>query len=103
MKKSDLRTGMRVTQSNGQQYLVYLNTQFGDMFIGSHEHNRIDYYNEDLTHDYSDIIKVEAPKKAFQLRTEEQKFETIWEREDVKEYTMQEAIEKMGHEFKIIK
>jgi hypothetical protein len=105
MKKSDLKTGMRVSFKNGGTYLVYLNTNFGDMFVGKTKHNDMFNYNEDLTceHDNLSIVMVEEPWDHRNLRTYEQSYKIIWTRSLVKEYTMQEAIEKMGHDFKIIK
>jgi hypothetical protein len=105
MKKSDLKTGMRVTFKRGEDYLVYLNTNFGNVFVGNIKHNDMGSYNEDLTCEYDDlsIVMVEEPCYDYNLRTSEQSFKIIWRRSPVKEYTMQEAIEKMGHDFKIVK
>jgi hypothetical protein len=105
MKKSDLKTGTRVTLENGETYLVYLNTNFGDVFVGKTEHNPMSNYSEDLIskHDVLSIVEVEIPRDMYNLRTSQQSFKTIWTRSPVKEYTMQEAIEKMGHDFKIVK
>jgi hypothetical protein len=105
MKKSDLKTGMRVSFKNGGTYLVYLNTNFGDMFVGKTKHNPMSNYSEDLIceHDNLSIVMVEEPCNDCNLRTSEQSFKIIWRPSPVKEYTMQEAIEKMGHDFKIVK
>ena len=105
MKKSDLKTGMRVTFKRGDDYLVYLNTNFGDVFVSDKKHNNMNNYNEDLITEYDSlsIVMVEEPCNDYNLRTSEQSFKIIWTRSPVKEYTMQEAIEEMGHDFKIVK
>tara|TARA_R110000751_G_scaffold33075_3_gene82690 strand:+ start:9915 stop:10232 length:318 start_codon:yes stop_codon:yes gene_type:complete len=105
MKKSDLKTGMRVTFKNGDDYLVYLNTNFGDVFVGKAGHNSMSRYSEDLISEYDvlSVVTVSIPCNMHDLRTSGQSYKTIWTRSPVKEYTMQEAIEKMGHDFKIVK
>lgn len=52
MKKSDLKTGMRVTLRNGGEYIVLLNSthEYRDILaglaVGGFE--RLDHYNDDL-------------------------------------------------------
>ena len=109
MKKSELRTGMIVETLNKKRFYVSLNGIDGKSnLISTNNTSYMPYKNiaEDLTaysSNASNIIKVFIPK-IIELTTDINKCELIWERkEKVKEYTMNELIKKVGHEFKIKK
>ena len=106
MKKSDLKTGMKVIQSDGMEYIVLLGTSWGDYLVGERSHNGLRYYNEDLTginYEGHNIDEVLRPVKCSDLRSKDQDFVTIWERKETPEYTMEEAIKLIGHNFKLKK
>ena len=106
MKKSDLKTGMKVIQSNGDECIALLGTSWGDYLVGERSHNGLRYYNEDLTNiDYKEhnIDEVLRPVECHNLRSKQQSFVTIWERKETPEYTMEEAIKLIGHNFKLKK
>lgn len=111
MKKEDLKTGMRVELRNGGTYIVLLGLQDGDLIVDKDGFNYFgdDDYNKDLTESSGmcdfDIINVynEPTATGFMINPSK-KGELLWSREEeVKEYTMEEAIKLVGHEFKIKK
>ena len=110
MKKSDLKTGMRVTLNNGGVYLVMLQCkdqfEIKDMLINIHFEKVISlsYYCENLTYTdgYYDIVKIEECVSCRRIFSEKQ-WSQIWELKERPEYTMDELIKRVGHEFKIKK
>ena len=119
MKKSDLKTGMRVETRRGGLYLVLKDVDtkyFGHQDIGFVSENTFmngDEYKEDLTENYYhngdfDIIRVygisniqESGLNGNTLNLDVKHL--IWEREEVKELTVEEVSEKLGYEVKIVK
>lgn len=73
MKKTDLKTGMRVEYRNGEERLVD-----GLFLINEKRHNTIVNYNDDLTNCFNkdmDIVRVIEVSKC-----------VLWERQEVPEY-----------------
>ena len=110
MRKSELRTGMIVEAVNGCVYFVSIdhvdayNSKIVD--INADSFIRIDSISDRLLCRFNkrhNIIKVYEPSfKILALKIEDCKL--IWERkEEVKEHTIEELIEKVGYEFKIKK
>lgn len=92
MTKSELKTGMIVTNARGEHMMVFkgvLSSNFnGDCFVelgNTEEWDDMDNYNEDLTHDSSDlsIVKVYIANHPAVFFTEPLKYLKIyWERKD---------------------
>tara|TARA_R110000744_G_scaffold357580_1_gene464427 strand:- start:419 stop:745 length:327 start_codon:yes stop_codon:yes gene_type:complete len=108
MKKSELRTGMIVETIIGSKYYVSLNGMNGDTLLNIKNTRYIPLSNicsklNAIHNIESSIAKVYAPKfNMFSSNISD--FDLVWERkEKVKEYTMNELIKKVGHEFKIKK
>jgi len=108
MKKSDLKTGM-VVEVKGDNYTVMLDYFEGENILSANYSDNdwlgLNEYREDLTHDiYSkwDIVRVFKPTYKGILN-ERNGLELIWERNETPEYTIEELIKKVGHEFKIKK
>ena len=96
MKKADLKNGDIVTLRN-EDRLVYIRGNFRDLSTDNDNPITSAYnFNEDLTYDYSrreyDIVKVERPVK----------YKTVFEREEVKEMTVDEISEKLGYKVKVV-
>lgn len=112
MKKSDLKTGMRATNRRGTIYIVLLNASTTDdnaddefvSFDGSQD--PLDCYNDDLTNSYDyfdlDIVKVETPVSFNSILKPEGKYVTVWQRETVKEMTVEEIQQALGYKIKIV-
>jgi hypothetical protein len=94
IKKSDLRTGMRVTKREGDVFTVLLNVKHdGDKDIdaivgkdGSWE--PLSYYADDLTavHTCDDIVKVEVPRHCYMImkpKEQESDYLILWKREPI--------------------
>lgn len=118
--KSDLKTGMIATTRNGDKYLVLTNFaseySCGDCLLDISKPtnwHRLSSYDESLKRVDSgekehDIIKIDLIQHCYGVRPDLNpsytKIEVIWKRkENIPEYTMEEAIAKMGYEFKIKK
>jgi hypothetical protein len=105
MRKSELKTGMIVELSNGRKNIVMLNPFKGRDVIIDVITNDFILFNdlrEDLTcygHPEYDIISVKESGKHSKLNPEI----ILWERKEVPEYTVEELVKKLGHEFKIKK
>lgn len=111
MKKSDLRTGMRVTTRNGGKFIILLNCS-----DNVHKHrdimtslsgiwSDIDEYEEDLTcrtDDIFDIMTIEIPEYSNDLFSESCKFETLWQRQEIKEMTIEEIQKELGYKIKVV-
>jgi len=107
MTKKDLKTGMLVQVGKGGVYM-YIN----GVLVDSTGHLVMNNYDESLirmtiNHKW-DIVKVSKVITGCYLSpsfwTERKLNENLlWERDQTPEYTMDEAIAKMGHEFKIKK
>jgi len=119
MKKSDLRTGMKVQYRNGHMRLVMLGVKIHakangfveqhSIFAGQNSHMKFASFNSDLTVSGAscfDIMKVWKPLhfgEAYGFETYDGSLIYDREESDVPEYTMEEAIKKVGHTFKIKK
>jgi hypothetical protein len=111
MKKSDLKTGMRVKLQGGQVYIVVLDyetTNYGhqDIFFISKSGFMVgSNYDEDLVYrgdDSYDIIEVYSrPLDAFLLDIK-QRGELLWKRQPPKEMTLAEIEKMLGYPVKII-
>jgi len=109
MKKQDLKTGMQVETTRGEKRYVLLGTESGDITTNSNTTDcngfhrlyntwELSNWNNDLTHKDDKTHKIGDIVKVYGFWGN-----LIWEREQIPEYTMPELIEKIGHEFKIIK
>lgn len=110
-KKSDLETGMLIMHANGNIGLL-VNTTI--IHVGNHW-TAINHFNPDLTAmcnittNAFDITAVSQVLEGYLLCPKHWNEEVLrkyllWERKkEISEYTMPEAIEKMGHKFKIKK
>ena len=105
MTKKDLKTGMLVQTRNGGVYM-YIN----GVLVDTEGHLDLCNYYNDLTRNNTewDIVKVSNILTGCYLSPyywAENKLNEnlLWERDQTPEYTMDEAIAKMGHEFKIKK
>lgn len=110
MKKSDLRTGMKVTLRNGDNYIVLLNAKhkYSDnknILVGCHNYDSCDWvildnYNEDLTNNKEnksfDIVKVEECEHLGYLFTDRLEFS-----QPTKEMTLAEIEKELGYKIKI--
>lgn len=105
MTKSDLKTGMIVTTRDGSEYWVLKDNTTGyDSFVDVNYKKCIPFhsYSEDfkcyIHPEKSDIIKIEEPEffnpKASRV--------LLWEREEIKEVTMEEVEKKFGCKVKIV-
>ena len=117
MKKVQLQTGMIVELRNGNTALVVKDNCYGedgivfdkDSWTGlsSYDENTLKWTFVSETPKF-DIVKVYKPDlpTGFLGRKSAHRdgMELLWEETNtIQEYTMQEAIAKMGHDFKIIK
>ncbi len=108
MIKADLKTGMLVQTRNGNIYIV-----INDIMTSKTDRwDYISYYNYALLNNKGyndlDIIKVSKQLTGNLLMPENWTEEILndnllWERKEVPEYTMEELMDKLGHEFKIKK
>lgn len=93
MTKSQLRTGMIVTNTLGEELMVFIGVQTcgfcGDCLVqidGTDEWDELDNYNEDLTNRSPsarelDIIRVSVPyQPAYFFTDPNRELEVIWER-----------------------
>lgn len=96
MKKADLKNNDIVTLRNGDR-LVYARESFKDLNDNfSNPISSKGNINEDLTYymgeNEYDIVKVERPVK----------YETVFEREEVQELTVDEISERLGYKVKVV-
>jgi hypothetical protein len=103
MNKSDLKSGMRLTARNGAQFIYFSNPDVeGRDLIGLiGGFIKLSSYNDDLTHNKPyqnsknyDVVKIESSRYdiAFLFSAPEKvEWETIWKREEPKEYVFTEA------------
>lgn len=90
-KKSDLRDGDKITFRNGKAGIYTGDETYIDGLCNCH-------INNDLTNNGSrgselDIVKVERPRK----------YKTVYEREKVREMTVEEISKELGYEVKVVK
>ena len=117
MRKSDLKTGMKVTLRNDSELIVLLGFESeseyckGNVLVGFKEGtwSKVDCYNNNLTsssYKEYDIMKIEIPSHAFDLFInsdgKNSKFTLLWKRETIQEMTLAEIATALGHPFKII-
>ena len=96
MKIEDLKNGDIVTLRNGDR-LIYARDCFKDLNDNfSNPISSKGNINEDLTYymgeNEYDIVKVERPVK----------YETVFEREEVQELTVDEISERLGYKVKVV-
>lgn len=110
MKKEDLRSGMIITDRDGNEYIVFLNTKkHEDIFVGIKDRcwGELNNYKSDLTNVSSknlDIMKVEEISVVY--LTNPYKSPTrklLWERKEPKEMTVAEIEKILGYSIKIVK
>ena len=114
MTKSELKTGMIVTQRNGYKFMVFENASI----FGTTDDNKIiveingnvwsnlrDSYHEDMTSNYDskfDIMKVEKCECITDLLNPKRKTVLLWQRSEKKRYTYAQLKEILGEEFEVI-
>ena len=89
--KSDLKDGDKITLRNGEVGIYTGDETYIDGLCNCH-------INNDLTNNGSrgselDIVKVERPRK----------YKTVYEREKVREMTVEEISKELGYEVKVVK
>jgi len=105
MKKSELKTGMIVEFKDGRSGMVLLGTHKGDVLSGDLAYFPLSDHEENLM-DWNDEVVVRSVYNPTYISGfyKQQKDFIIWERpQEIKEYTMEELTEKLGHNFKIKK
>ena len=112
MKKSELSSGMRIKYrgspvEKNTGYRIYLETSEIHGFFLSSGFIDIRNFNDDLTCTIKksyDIVAIYATPYDVDFMNHKTSGRLLWEREEnIPEYTMEEAIKKVGHEFKIKK
>ena len=110
-EKSDLKSGMLVELRNGRYYTVVMDYETehhgtGAMFGKGGGFIHIDIYNNDLTNNLLgefDIVKVYKPKCDGDVLSDDiHDFNLIWEREQIKEMTVDEISEALGYKVKVV-
>lgn len=118
MTKSELKTGMIVTQRGGKKLTVYRNCVCS---FGSSIHNDVlvdagvdcwhslDYYTEDLRSNKGypefDIVKVELAHHPYDFNKyphEAKVTKVLWERSEVKKMTVAEVEKILGYKVEIV-
>ena len=106
--KSDLEVGMFVKLRDGKVFLVL--ESYEELYLTSTSgyYSNLKNFNEDLTsknYRGSDIVSIYLPKKADYLSYHliGDNLELIWEREEVKELTMEDIEKIVGCKVKIVK
>lgn len=114
--KSDLKTGMRVTTKHGETYLVlkqfsHTYNNDSDILVGycGHSWEGLKNYNEDLTSrgdSSQNIVKVEVPNHCYSVLDQkydsETAYKTLWNKNEIREVTLQEIEDQLGYKFKIV-
>ena len=118
MKKSELQNGMIVELRGGQRALIVRDNCYGQDAVIFNDDNwtSLKEFDENTLEwvflggktahaESMGIVKVYKPSlPCYFLDKNRTDMVLIWKREkSIKEYTMEEAIAKMGHDFKIIK
>lgn len=100
--KKDLKTGMILEFENGDQSMVLLGTQYGDIFSGSKNWGRMSNFNEHFICKYSmnDVCKVYQPKYNMSFLNEGviangDKCVIVWERKSEKDLEKEETIKQI--------
>lgn len=114
MLKSDLKTGDRVTQRDGEILTVLKDfgctnyTDSGDILCSNSRKSwsRLSYYTDDLrgADNKYDIMKVERAGHPYNVFSIDCIFcySVIWRREEIKEMTVRDIEKKLGYKVKII-
>ena len=111
MKKSDLRTGYRVTTRSGKKYTVLIDAVnvhgTESIFASKGGFNYFSHYDDDLRcrseNKNYDIVKVEVPcGPGTTLKDNDNGFITLWVRPEPKEMTLAEIEAALGYPVKII-
>lgn len=110
MKKSDLRTGMRVTIRDGSQFNVLLGVpvktrdQPVDILYNESSFLDLEDYDNNLfdcDERKYDIIKVEIPHTIFDISDFNAKYVVVWER-PFRELTLRDIEKELGCSVRII-
>lgn len=113
MVKSELMTGMIITNRKGEKYMVFKNiavapsSSSGDVLVDLNKRSwdDLESYNEDMTcvHDSKfDIMKVEKCKYTADLLHPNRDTITVWERKKKKTYTYAQLRDILGSEFEVV-
>ena len=108
MKKSDLKSGM-IVETRGGELALLVDTPLGLLITYGDTWSDVESYNSDLLMPNVSRLDIVAVRSLGKWSSNILKINwwgapIIWKREEeVPEYTMEEAIEKMGHNFKIKK
>jgi hypothetical protein len=114
MTKSDLKTGMRVTQRDGVSCTVLLGCDFTGCIASGETDVIVNYkrmewtslrnFNDDLTSQYrerNDIVKIESPNHPYDIFANTN-YSTVWTRKEEKLMTKAEIEKILGYPFKIV-
>ena len=103
--KADLKTGDVVLRRNGDVEIVI---KEHNVLIRPRECNRLDDFNEDLTHSFlnsGDVVTVRRPKIPTDCQFsafKEKRGTLVYERKEVEEMTLEEVCKALGKEIKIV-
>lgn len=110
MKKTDLRTGMRVTIRDGSQFIVLLDVpikttgQYVDILRNKSGFLNLEDYDDNLwdcNHRKYDIIRVEVPQCKADIFRFNAEYDVVWER-PFRELTLHEIEKELGCSIQII-
>lgn len=103
MEKKDLRETLqsgRIIELRDGDIGIIIQTHLGLLVQFNKSWNNFDNYNSDLTNMWSpehDIVKIREIRDGYQiLRGDFLDAQTIWERKEVKEYTLDEVLKMAG-------
>ena len=118
MTKSELKTGMIVTQSNGKKLTVYRNCacSYGgklhdDVIVDASDMtwHPFDYYTEDLINDQGyhefDIVKVELAHHPYDFNKyplDAKVDKVLWERSETQKMTVADIEKILGYKVEIV-
>lgn len=99
MKKSDLKTGMRVKVRNGNIYAVFIGTEKGGCLVRQETWSRLDEYKDDLTLNHEnvrelDVVEVYSrPIITCCLLEVDKCGDILWQREESKPFIVLDGVE----------
>jgi hypothetical protein len=113
LKKSDLKTGMRVETVSGELYIVltdYTTINYGHQdifFCGKNGFLIGEKYDDQLRRgydeaDYYSVKRVYACPGDGHVLDLSEKGKLLWEREEPKEMTIEEIQQKLGYKIKVV-
>lgn len=100
--KKDLKDGMVVEYRNGKRRIV-----LGDNLLGEDGCGDLKHYNKDLTLDgYENTLTIDKVYKTIAMKIsklfEDDYLTLIWEREHIKEMTVEEIEKELGYKIKVV-